>query len=253
VEFADEQVLRLAPQLNAGTVGIMNAFSKLYDYETWAKMLYKESNILGLHESMFGDTFIRSQAVEPLIPENMVQPEMILPFEIGKTWAFTGGPHSAWGQADIWAAIDFAPPSIKSGCEESNEWVVASIPGQVVRSNYGVVVIDMDGDGYEQTGWTLLYLHVATEDRVRLGTWVKVGDRIGHPSCEGGQATGTHIHLARRFNGEWVPADGALPFTLSGYVTRAGTEKYEGWLINGSDVVHANETSIAESNITRTD
>jgi hypothetical protein len=35
---------------------------------------------------------------------------------------------------------------------------------------------------------------------------VKTGDRIGHPSCEGGAANATHVHIARRYNGEWIPA-----------------------------------------------
>ncbi|MDT8382595.1 MAG: hypothetical protein RQ728_10135 [Brevefilum sp.] len=253
INFQDGRVLRLAPQLNAGTVGLMNVFSSLYDFETWAQILYGESNFFSFHEAMFGSPWIRSQSVEPLIPADTVQPDMILPFEPGRIWAFTGGPHAAWSKADVWAALDFAPPSAVGGCHESTEWVVAVMPGLVVRSGDGVVVIDMDGDGYEQTGWTLLYLHIATKDRIPLGTWIEVGDRIGHPSCEGGRSTGTHVHLARRYNGEWVPADGPLPFNLSGYVARAGTAAYQGWLIKDSEIIYANTASTYETHITRDD
>jgi len=251
INFHDGQTLRLAPQLNAGTVGLMNAFTQIYGFEDWQRFLYAEGNFFALHERMFGNPWIRAQSVEPLIPPDMEKPEMILPFEIGKKWAFTGGPHAAWSSADAWAALDFAPPSALNGCQESDEWVVASIPGLVVRSGFGVVVIDMDGDGYEQTGWTLLYLHIETEDRIPLGTWVEVGDRVGHPSCEGGRATGTHVHMARRYNGEWVPADGPLPFTLSGYVARAGTAAYQGWLIKDSEIIYANTASTYETHLTR--
>ena len=251
VSFDNGNALRLAPQLNAGTVGLMSAFSNLYNYDQWLQLLYSEESFFSLHESMFGNPWIRAQSVEPLIPPDTVQPEMILPFEIGPKWAFTGGPHAAWSSADAWAAIDFAPPSAENGCQLSNEWVVASMPGLIVRSGDGVVVIDQDGDGYEQTGWTLLYLHIETRDRVPLGTWVEVGDRIGHPSCEGGRATGTHVHMARRYNGEWVPADGPLPFTLSGYVARAGTEAYQGWLIRESEIIYANTASTFETHISR--
>jgi murein DD-endopeptidase MepM/ murein hydrolase activator NlpD len=253
VNFQDGQVLRLAPQLNAGSVGLMNVFSVLYDYATWAQLLYGEDSFLKFHENMFGSPWIRAQSVEPLIPVDTLQPEMILPFEPGRIWAFTGGPHAAWSKADVWAALDFAPPSSVGGCHESDEWVVASMPGLVVRSGDGVVVIDMDGDGYEQTGWTLLYLHVSTRDRIPLGAWVEVGDRIGHPSCEGGRSTGTHVHLARRYNGEWVPADGPLPFTLSGYEARAGTQAYQGWLIKDTEIIYANTASTYETHITRED
>ena len=112
-------------------------------------------------------------------------------------------------------------------------------------------VIDQDDDGYEQTGWTLLYLHIATKDRIEVGDWVEVGDRIGHPSCEGGRSTGTHVHVARRHNGEWVPADGALPFTLSGWEARAGTIAYKGWLIRGNEILYANTAATYETQITR--
>ena len=251
VNFSDGQVLRLAPQLNAGTVGLMNVFTYLYDFESWAFLLYGEDSFFNFHEAMFGNPWLRAQNVEPLIPADTVQPEMILPFEVNEKWAFTGGPHAAWSAADVWAAIDFAPPSSEGGCQISDEWVVAAMPGLVVRSDNGVVVIDLDRDGYEQTGWTLLYLHVATRHRVPLGTVVEVGDRIGHPSCEGGRSTGTHIHLARRYNGEWVPADGPLPFTLSGYQARAGVNAYEGWLIRGEEIIYANTASTYETHIYR--
>lgn len=251
ITFNDGRTLRLAPQLNAGTVGLMNAFTYLYGYDEWAQHLYGEGNFFQFHEEMFGNPWIRAQAVEPLIPADTVQPEMILPFEINQTWAFTGGPHAAWSAADVWAALDFAPPAVAAGCIPSSAWVIAAMPGLVVRSDNGVVVIDLDGDGYEQTGWTLLYLHIATKNRIPEGTWVEQGDRIGHPSCEGGRATGTHIHIARRYNGEWVPADGPLPFELSGWRARAGVNAYEGWLIRDSEIIYANTNSPREAQIRR--
>jgi murein DD-endopeptidase MepM/ murein hydrolase activator NlpD len=251
VSFNDGQILRLAPELNAGSVGLMNAFTYLYAYEDWAHALYAEENFFTFYEQMFGNPWIRAQNVEPLIPADVVQPDMILPFEKHIKWAFTGGPHAAWSAADVWAALDFAPPSSETGCHESPAWVVASVPGLVVRSDNGVVVIDMDGDGYEQTGWTLLYLHIATKDRVPVGTWVEVGDRIGHPSCEGGRSTGTHVHIARRYNGEWVPADGPLPFVLSGWTARAASLAYKGWLTRETEIIYANTAATFETHISR--
>jgi LasA protease len=251
IDFDDGQFLRLAPELNSGTVGLMNAFSDLYSYDDWVQALYTEESFFTLFEQMFGNPWIRAQEVEPLIPADIAQPEMILPFEPNYKWAFTGGPHAAWSSADVWAALDFAPPSSETGCHESPVWVVASVPGRVVRSENGVVVIDMDGDGYEQTGWTLLYLHIATKDRIPLDTWVEVGDRIGHPSCEGGRSTGTHVHIARRYNGEWVPAGGPLPFTLSGWTARASSVPYKGWLTRGTEIIYANTAATFETHIKR--
>jgi hypothetical protein len=114
-----------------------------------------------------------------------------------------------------------------------------------------VVVIDLDGDGYEQTGWSLFYLHMYHEGRVAAGTWVNVGDHIGHPSCEGGRSTGTHMHIARKFNGEWIPADSPLPFNLDGWVAHEGDAPYFGSLTKGDLVVTSDLNSQYFSKITR--
>jgi LasA protease len=80
---------------------------------------------------------------------------------------------------------------------------------------------------------------------------LNAGDRVGHPSCEGGEATGTHFHFARKYNGEWVAAGGPLPFILSGWVAHAGTAPYQGTLTKGDKVITANQFSTRESVIVR--
>ncbi len=73
----------------------------------------------------------------------------------------------------------------------------------MVRSQRGAVALDLDGDGDEGTGWVLLY-HWRSEERVAVSTWVEADAPLGHPSCEGGVSTGTHLHIARKYNGEWI-------------------------------------------------
>jgi hypothetical protein len=97
----------------------------------------------------------------------------------------------------------------------------------------------MDGDGSEQTGWNILYLHIAANARVPKGVWVEQDAHIGHPSCEGGVATGTHLHIARKYNGEWIIAGGPLPFVLSGWTVYAGDKPYQGKLVKGDKVITA--------------
>jgi hypothetical protein len=92
-----------------------------------------------------------------------------------------------------------------------------------------------------------MYFHIETRDRVPVGTWVETGDKIGHPSCEGGVSTGTHTHVVRKFNGEWILAGGPLPFSMSGWVAINGSEPYKGSLIRGSEVV----TTTYDSQISR--
>src|SRR3989304_196486 len=73
----------------------------------------------------------------------------------------------------------------------------------------------------------------------RAGTVVRQGAPLGPPSCEGGRATGTHFHFARRYNGEWTAAAGSLPIELDGWVAYYGEKPYEGTLGRGSKVVEA--------------
>lgn len=90
-------------------------------------------------------------------------------------------------------------------------------------------MVDLDEDGHPETGWVLLYLHVSTRDRVEVGVDVDVGDRIGHPSCEGGFSETTHLHFARLYNGEWIAADGPLPMVLSGWRFYSDGSAYDGY------------------------
>jgi LasA protease len=237
--FLDGTRLRIDPTLNAGTVALMYYFSRNHSYNEWLRIIDETSGFLSFYQNMFGDPWSRADSFGPIFPPGINQPELSLPFEIDAAWAFTGGPHAAWEHEGPLAALDFAPPSAKTGCLSSNQWIVSAAPGLVVRSGNGVVVVDLDGDGSEQTGWNLLYLHVASNNRVAKDVWVEQDDHIGHPSCEGGVATGTHLHFARKYNGEWVIADGPLPFVLSGWTVYAGEKPYQGKLVKGDKVITA--------------
>ena len=256
IHFSDGISARLAPDLNAGTAGLQYYFAQRKDSTDWLAAIDPALGLPALHESMFGNTWMRAQTVEPLYPPNLQQPALILPFQENIIWGFTGGPHGAWERDGAWAAIDFGPGSdvpgsLQDNCEKSDAWVVSSAAGLVVRSNNGIVVIDMDGDGREQSGWVLFYLHIATVGRIPNDAWVEAGDRIGHPSCEGGYSTGTHIHFARKYNGEWIVADGPLPFVLSGWSVTAGDKPYEGTLTKDGKTIPASPLGIYASRIIR--
>lgn len=239
-------VIRLAPGLNAGTVALQYVFAEK-PKNGWEEDL-RPDGFIAAYKKFFGDPWTYWH---PLYEPNLQQPSFILPFLPGHVWSFTGGPHGAWEREAAWAALDFAPSSMQSGCVPSDDWVVASAAGGVARSENGLVVVDLDGDGLEQTGWVILYLHIATKDRIMAGSFVEQGDLIGHPSCEGGYATGTHIHMARKYNGEWILADGPLPFELGGWIAHAGTQPYEGALTKGDQVVLACTCSTQETLISR--
>jgi LasA protease len=86
---------------------------------------------------------------------------------------------------------------------------------------------------------------------VGVGKQLRLDDLIGHPSCEGGFSTGTHVHLARKYNGEWIEADGPLPFVLSGWVAKAGSRQYSGSLVKNDQLVTSRIENARTSMITR--
>jgi len=47
------------------------------------------------------------------------------------------------------------------------------------------------------------------------------------------------VHIARRYNGEWIPADGGLPFVLDGWVSSGDGIEYDGWLTRSGTVLEA--------------
>jgi len=257
--FPDGTTIRISPELNAGTVAIQYFLSRERNFMEWAQAIDPNIGFPALYTRMFGDTWARARTVEPLFPKDLTQPSLTLPIGVGQVWSFSSGPHGAWIALDQYqkpvleplAAIDFAPGSDVSGCVPSDKWVVAAAPGLVVRSKNGVVVLDLDNDGFEQTGWDLLYLHIATKDRVQVGVQLNAGDLIGHPSCEGGIATGTHLHFARKYNGEWILANGPIPFILSGWEAHAGAKPYEGTLTKGDITILARPDGSAQTQIIR--
>jgi murein DD-endopeptidase MepM/ murein hydrolase activator NlpD len=253
IEFANGVTARLAPDLNAGTAALQYYFAQIYQGQEWLDALDLETGFPALHARMFGNPWERAQTVEPLYPPGIEQPPLILPFMRNWVWAYTGGPHGAWERDGAYAALDFAPGTTKTGCNVSSTWALAAASGLVVRTGSGLVVIDLDGDGHEQTGWVLVYLHVDSKNRAQVGEWVAVGDPIGHASCEGGFSTGTHIHIVRKYNGEWVPADGPLPFNLGGWIAHAGEAAYKGTLTRDGETITACVCSNAASFVIRSD
>ncbi|MBN2387285.1 MAG: LysM peptidoglycan-binding domain-containing protein [Anaerolineales bacterium] len=233
------------PWQNAASVGVQYYYSRLYsgvEYDT----AVGPQGLARTYHTLFGDPWTVNA---PHIPVSLQQPDLRFPFRAGESWAYTGGPHTGWGQGEPYAAIDFAPPNVVGGCAPTDRLAVAVADGVVARSEIGIVVLDLDGDGDERTGWVIFYLHLANVGRAPLGAVLRAGDPVGYPSCERGTSTGTHIHIARRFNGEWIPADGAIPFNLEGWVAHNGNAAYSGTLTRGEQTVIACQCADAASQV----
>ncbi|MEP7359704.1 MAG: LysM peptidoglycan-binding domain-containing protein [Anaerolineales bacterium] len=233
----------------AGTVAVQYLFSRFMNLDEFNQAISPQG-FGAAYIRLFGNPF--DGGAQDVIPGNLTQPELGLPFDVKQTWTLTGGPHPIWGDFTPWAALDLAPAGAVN-CASTEKFAAAVADGVVVRSSDNTVLLDLDGDGDEQTGWVIFYLHVAERDHIAAGTVVKAGDPIGHPSCEGGVATGTHVHIGRKYNGEWIPADGIIPgvvpFVLAGWTAVRGPVAYTGRLIRTGVWAEACTCSTAHNTI----
>lgn len=246
-ELPNNSLIRPDPWQNAGSVALQYYFSKLYSGENYYAPIGPDG-LARVYSDLFGDPWLDSTIY---MPGSLTQPELRFPFRAGYIWAYTSGPHTGWGSGEPLAALDFAPASDKSGCYTvaKDLFSTAMANGLIVRSDLDGVMVDLDKDGDERTGWNLFYLHTATPSRVSVGQEVKAGDPIGYPSCESGSSTGTHVHVARKYNGEWILADGPLAFNLEGWVASRGENYRDGALSRGALKIIACDCSNAPSQV----
>ncbi|HLO32156.1 MAG TPA: LysM peptidoglycan-binding domain-containing protein [Anaerolineales bacterium] len=247
IELPDDSLIRPDPWQNAGSVALQYYFSRLYSGDKYYVAIGPEG-LARVYKTFFGDPWAKPIVI---LPGSLQQPGLTFPFPAGQPWTYTGGPHTGWGKGEPFSALDFAPPAEHSGCFEVKQvnYAIAMADGLVVRSDVDGLALDLDGDGDERTGWVIFYLHLASSTRAQLGTEVHVGEIIGYPSCEGGEVTGTHVHIARKYNGEWILADGPLAFNLEGWVAHNGSEAYQGTLTHGPLTIRACDCSDIQSQV----
>lgn len=233
--------------INAGTAGLQNYLAAISAQPAWQTAMAVEGSraFVTTYRALFGDPW--QNDLGQLVPDSLQQPPLSLPWTRGEMWFFTGGPHSSWGRGTPWGALDFTTASV-SGCGELPEWLTAVADGVITRSINGEVGLALDPSGDERIGWSVLYLHVSHNGRVAQGKLVKAGDRIGHPSCEGGLAEAAHVHIARKYNGEWINAEGAIPFDLGGWVAGEGDQEYDGTLTRGDQTRQSCECKLPNVN-----
>ena len=246
--FGDGTRIFYASTLNPGTVGVQYMLSVTNTVTQWQQDTHPDG-FFQTYLTLFGDPF--ATAREPITPPDLIQPSLALPFAPGEEWVYTGGPHGAYNSGSAWGAIDFGPPeppddlvNAQGSCYISPNWVTAVASGIIARSGEGYVIVDLDGDGDEHTGWTIVYLHIDSHERVASGSLVQTGDPLGHPSCEGGVSTGTHLHIGRRYNGEWIPVsceDCAPGITVPPFVLGEWTvfgfenQEYQGYMVRSGE------------------
>lgn len=249
LEFSDGTRIFYESSLNAGTASLQYVLSIGNTVDQW-KFDISDGGFLTTYQKYFGDPFVDDFTI---IPELLLQPTLNLPFKQGDIWRFTGGFHGGWGSGSGWAALDFAPPDDRQDgdpfCYVSEYPITAVASGIISRTNNGALVLDLDNDGNEATGWSILYLHMQVSPAIAVGQVVQAGDTLGNASCHGGFSTATHLHIARRYNGEWIPADcincvnSPPPFVMSNWeAVGLQYQEYQGYMINEAE----NKQAVAE-------
>ena len=233
LDLADGSQRRINPADNAGSVAIAYYFSRYLDGEALSSALSPEG-FVKTYYSLFGPVDWEADIKDELIPVNLQQPALGNPLQSELKWAYTGGPHSGWGSGIPYAAIDFAPPATTAGCDSSPYKVFSASEGVISRADAGFITVDLDGDGISATGWTIDYVHLAPVKNFSIGERIQKGDALGYPSCLGGESTGRNVHIARRYNGEWIPVDGVIPLDMGGWRAFNGEKEYKGTLTRGS-------------------
>jgi LysM repeat protein len=246
VKFSDETYGFVGDGINAGTAGLQNFIAAIGTRATWQSAMSDNAPdaFIQTYRKYFGDAWRHDLGL--LVPDDLRQPPLALPFSKGEMWFMTGGPHSSYGRGTPWGAIDFTSQKV-FGCRELSEWVTAMADGVIARSARGEVVQTLNGND-ERVGWSVLYLHIGSTDRVAVGERIKRGERIGHPSCEGGVSSGAHVHIARKYNGEWINGHGRVPFMLGDWAMYEGKAEYDGGLKRGNQTREACECKKPEVN-----
>lgn len=234
LRFKDRSRARIGALANPGTVAVQNVLALSADWNTWQSQI-GDSGFSATYRKLFGDP--NQYAIEPLIPADLKQPALRLPWSDGEMWYYTGGPHGGWGDFP-WAAVDYTPKDVLGSCLASRQWTIAAAPGKVIRAERGRVMLSLDNSDFQGKGWTLMYMHIAASGRASVGAQLNAGDRIGHPSCEGGVADSTHVHFGWMYNGQWIDTQ-VMPMILSGWTITPLDQDYEGRMTRGVETREA--------------
>ena len=248
IDFDDGRQMRFDPWQNAATVSLHNFFNTFLAKDAYENATSPQGLAL-TYAALFGDPWAADQ---PHIPGSLEQPYLKLPFNPGEVWAYTGGPHTAWGNGEPFAALDFAPPLTKQRLHPHR---ALGNCGCLRRG--GALRI---WRGHARSGWRwrrahrLEYFLPARGYRSvapHSAQYWRPETPSATPPARVEQSTGTHVHMARKYNGEWIEADWTLPFVMEDWIPHIGSAPYLGTLTRQSQVVTAcdcsNQKSFIES------
>ena len=96
---------------NAATVGVEYLLAQLFGRDEFDAVSGPEG-FAATYYRLWGNPYARG-SLPDVIPGNLSQPPLALPFAAKEIWSLTGGPHPGWGTDLPWSALDLAPHNIR--------------------------------------------------------------------------------------------------------------------------------------------
>ncbi|MFI6820345.1 peptidase M23 [Micromonospora sp. NPDC050187] len=147
---------------------------------------------------------------------------MRLPYAVGQTWSYTGGPHG-WGGSELpYSSIDLAG---------GDQRVLAARGGTAYTMCRGWIRVIHD------RGYSTDYYHLWNSINVNgasVGEGAYLGDTGTDVTC-GGAAYGRHVHFGLRQNSAYVQIH---DHSLGKWVFMKGGAAYQGYALHGSTRVN---------------
>ncbi len=160
--------------------------------------------------------------IHPMYAGGDYRTGMRLPYAVGQSWYFTGGPHGWAGNDTPWSSIDL------SGGDQR---VLAARGGTAYTMCRGWIRV------YHDRGYATDYYHLWNNISVNgasVGEGAYLGDTGTDVTC-GGAASGRHVHFALRQNDVYVPIAG---HNFGKWVVMGGGATYQGYALHGSAQVN---------------
>jgi LasA protease len=158
-----------------------------------------------------------------------------LPYQVGQAWTLTGGPHGWGGYERPYSAIDLAggDGAVRAGADGVVYTICADNSGGAPGGWRRV---------YHDNGYTSDYYHLSNltswTNGARLGGAKKLGN-IGRNVCDGGSASGAHVHFGILDGTTRVPWHWR---SAGQWVFWEGSAAYSGYALHGSKRANVGDT-----------
>ncbi|MGH2522762.1 MAG: LysM peptidoglycan-binding domain-containing protein, partial [Anaerolineales bacterium] len=101
ISLSDTYLSRVDMYQNAGTVGVQYLLGQMLPHDEFDAAAGPEG-FAATYYALWGNPFAHDDPPD-VIPGNLTQPALTLPFVANQQWALTGGPHPGWGTNLPWS------------------------------------------------------------------------------------------------------------------------------------------------------